>query len=84
METREIDIEDNIWATSHMRPKARDHGILRSLVGWKGRDRPSSLHTRRWISKGPQKMIMDSYMEIYKIVNVSWSVQICTGPTSKR
>ena len=34
-------------ATSHMRLKAPDHCILRSFIGWKGRDRPSSLHSRR-------------------------------------
>ena len=37
----------NLRVTSHMRPKARDHCILRSLVGRKGRERPSSRHNWR-------------------------------------
>ena len=43
-------------ATSHTRLKARDHFVLRSLIGQKGRNRPSSLHTRRWRSKCPKKL----------------------------
>ena len=34
-------------ATSHTRLKALDHGNVRALIGQKGGDRPSSLHTRR-------------------------------------
>jgi hypothetical protein len=34
-------------ATSHTSMKARDHCILESFIGRKGRDRPSSLHTGR-------------------------------------
>ena len=34
-------------ATSHTRLKAHDHGNVRALIGRKGGDRPSSLHTRR-------------------------------------
>jgi hypothetical protein len=34
-------------ATSHTTLKALDHGNVRALIGQKGRDRPSSLHTRR-------------------------------------
>jgi len=34
-------------ATSHTRLKALDHGNVRALIGRKGGDRPSSLHTRR-------------------------------------
>ena len=33
--------------TSHTRVKALDHGNVRALIGRKGGDRPSSLHTRR-------------------------------------
>jgi hypothetical protein len=33
-------------ATSHTWLKALDHGIVRALIGRKGGDRPSSLHTR--------------------------------------
>ena len=33
-----------------------DHCILRSLIGWKGQDHPSSLHTTRWRPKGPKKL----------------------------
>ena len=39
--------------------KAHDHSILRCVIGGKGGDRPSSLHTRRWRSKGPKEMDMD-------------------------
>jgi hypothetical protein len=42
-------------ATSHTRMKALDHGNVRALIGRKGGDRPSSLHTRRWRPKGPRK-----------------------------
>ena len=41
-------------ATSHMR--MCDHCILRSLIGRKGQDHPSSLHTRRWRPKGPKNL----------------------------
>ena len=37
--------------TAHTKLKARDHRILRSLIGRKDPDRPSSLHSRRWRSK---------------------------------
>ena len=42
-------------ATSPKKLKARDHCNLRALIGRKGGNRPSSLHTRRWRSKGPKK-----------------------------
>ena len=42
--------------TSHMRVKFHDHCILRSLIGQKGRDRPSSLHTRRKKPRDPKKL----------------------------
>ena len=42
-------------ATSHTRLKAHGHCNLRVLIGQKGGDRPSSLHTRRWRPKGPKK-----------------------------
>ena len=35
--------------------EAHDHGNLRALIGRKGEDRPSSLHTQRWKPKGPKK-----------------------------
>jgi hypothetical protein len=35
-----------VRATSHTRLKALDHGNVRSLIGRKGGDCPSSLHTR--------------------------------------
>ena len=34
-------------ATSHTRVKALDHGNVRALIGRKGKDRPSTLHTKR-------------------------------------
>ena len=37
-----------------MRLKAHDHGNVRALIGKKGGDRPSSLHTRRWRPRGPK------------------------------
>jgi hypothetical protein len=33
---------------SHTGPKVCDHYILRSLIDWKRRDCPNSLHTWRW------------------------------------
>jgi hypothetical protein len=39
--------EVNLKATSHTRLKALDHGNVRALIGRKGGDRSSSLHTRR-------------------------------------
>jgi hypothetical protein len=40
--------------TSHMRLKAHDHCILRSLIGRKGWEHPSSLPTRRWSLEVPK------------------------------
>ena len=37
------------------RLKVHDHCNLRALIGRKGGDRPSSLHTQRWRPKGPKK-----------------------------
>ena len=52
-------VEDCWWtslrATSNTSLKARDHCNLRALIGWKGRDCPSSLHIGRWKPKGPKK-----------------------------
>ena len=42
-------------ATSNTRLKAHDLWNLRVLIGRKGGDRPSSLHTRRWRPKSPKK-----------------------------
>ena len=47
-------------ATSHTRLKAHDYHNLRAIIGRKGKDRPSSLHTRRWRPKGPK---MTSWMK---------------------
>ena len=47
-------------ATSQTRLKARDHCILRSLIGRKGQDRPSSLQARRRRLDGSKKV---SWME---------------------
>ena len=35
-----------LWATLHTRLEARDHRLLRSLIGRKARDWLSSLHSR--------------------------------------
>ena len=40
---------------SHTRLKAHVYCNLRALIGRKGGDPPSSLHTRRWRPKGPEK-----------------------------
>ena len=45
-----------VRATLHTRLKAYDHCIPRSLIGRKGRDSSSSLHTRRWRSTGQKKL----------------------------
>ena len=42
-------------ATSHTNVKAHDHCNVRILIGWKGRDRPNSFHTRTWRFKIPMK-----------------------------
>jgi hypothetical protein len=42
--------------TSYTRLKAHDHCILRSLIGQKSRDHLTSLHTRRWKPKDPNKL----------------------------
>ena len=42
-------------ASSHTRLKAHDHFNSRALIGRKGGDPPSSLHTWRWRPKGPKK-----------------------------
>ena len=44
-------------STSHIKLHGHDHYIPRSSIGWKGWDRPSSLHTRRWRPKGPKEII---------------------------
>ena len=46
-----------IRATSHTSLKARDHCNLRALIGQKGGDCSSSLHTWRWRPKGPKKTL---------------------------
>jgi hypothetical protein len=46
-----------LGVTSHTKLNARDHYILRTLIGKKkGQDHPSSRHTRRWRTKGPIKV----------------------------
>jgi hypothetical protein len=37
----------SVRATSNTRLKAHDYGNVRALIGRKGGDRPSSLHTKR-------------------------------------
>ena len=44
-------------ATSHTRLKAREHCNVRTLIGRKGEDCPSSLHTWRWRPEGPKKTL---------------------------
>ena len=45
--TEDVNGKVDVRASSHTRLKALDHGNVRALVGRKGGDRPSSLHTRR-------------------------------------
>ena len=75
-------------ATSHTRLKVLAHCNLRALIGWKGGDRPSSLHTRRWRPKGPKKDFMDEKstwsLTWWTMDKVSWSLGICVKPTSWR
>ena len=64
-------------ATSQTRLKACDHCILRSLIGQKKGECPSSLHTRRWSQRVQGnchgwKAYMDSCMAYY-----DWCVMIC-------
>ena len=59
-------------ATSHTRQKARDHCILRSLIGRRGWDHPSSLHTRRWRPIGLKETIIgwEIYVEPYMVCHI--------------
>ena len=50
-----------IRVTSHVRPKSHDYCILGTLIGQKGWDHPSSLHSRRWRPKNAKKQ---SWMQI--------------------
>ena len=47
---------DVLRATSHTILKAHDHCILRSLIGRKGRDYPSSVETRSCMPKDPKTL----------------------------
>ena len=58
--------------TSHTRWRACDHCVLQSLSGRIGRDCPSSLHTRRWRPKGPNKLSWMKYMVDYKYCFMVW------------
>lgn len=46
----------HLRATSHTKLTARDHCILRSLVGQKSQDHPSLLYTKRQTPKDPTKL----------------------------
>ena len=75
-------------ATSHTRLKAHDHCDLRVVIGWKGGDRSSSLHTRKWRPKAQRRLHgWKMYMESYAwrtMDKVSWSPRIFVRSTSKR
>ena len=75
-------------ATLHLRLRARDHCILRSLIGWKGRDCLSSLHTRRWRPKGSKNISwmksLCGFLYVKPMDNVWWFAGICVKPISKR
>ena len=83
-----VDPQRRLRATSYTRLKAHDHYRLRALIGRKGEDRPSSLHTQRWRPKGPKKT---SWMEsLHGVlhgglwIKGSWSPRVFVRPTSKR
>jgi hypothetical protein len=75
-------------ATLHTRLRAHDHCILRSLIGRKDRDRPSSLHTRRWRPQGSKNISwmksLRGFLHAKPMDNVWWFAGICVKPTSKR
>jgi hypothetical protein len=59
-------------ATSHARLTVHDHGNVRALIGRKGGDRPSSLHTRRRRPKRPKEKLMDeksTWSPTWQVVN---------------
>ena len=58
----------HLRATSCTRPKTRDHCNRRTLIGWKGKACPSSLHTIRWMPKTQRKFCgWEVYMESYMV-----------------
>ena len=74
--------------TSHTRPKACHHCILRSLIGWEKVEITWAwVHTRRWRSKGPNRLIVDKnptwILTWQNMDNVSWFAWICSMSTSK-
>jgi hypothetical protein len=75
-------------ATSHTTLKAPDHGNVRALIGRKGGDRPSSIHTRRRRPKGPKKKFVlekSTWSPTWQVVDKgAWSNGICMRPTSWR
>ena len=71
--------------TPYMRLKACDHCILRSLIGWKGQDCPSSLHTRKC---GPLRAQRNYhgwkvYMNSYMVDQVSYTIGATFGWETK-
>ena len=53
----------NLRATSHIRLRARDHYTSSTLIGGKGGDSPSSLHTM--LKRGQQSMEMQDGCKVY-------------------
>ena len=49
-------VDSHIEFTSYHALKALNHCMIRSLIGWKGRDRLSSFHIGRWRPTGPKKL----------------------------
>ena len=49
-------VDSHIEFTSYHALKALNHCMIRSLIGWNGRDRPSSFHIGRWRPTGPKKL----------------------------
>ena len=74
---------------SHTRLKAHDHCILRSLIGWKGRDYSSLFHNRRW---GPEVPMRLSWMKslhgflhvrLWTMFHGLWEFPSCPPPRDR-
>ena len=62
-------------ATSHTRLKAHDHCNVRALIGRKGGDHSYSLHTRRWLPKGPYKSSWQKVLKVNRLYHILYLIQ---------
>ena len=83
---RKVWLRTYLRANSHTRLKAHDHSNLRSLIGRKGEDHPSSLLTWRWRPKGPKKtswMKKSTWSRTWQTMDkVLWSSGLFVMPNS--